>query len=56
MSGTPSSLDPLRTLLGYPVAATSLGDVVGIILQDQSLHQLQQVLDGANPRPGCRPE
>ena len=48
LSGIPSSLD----LLAYPVAALSHRDSAGIFPRDQSLHDLQQVLDGVNVRVG----
>ena len=41
-----------RSPLRYLVAATSFGDLVVIVPQDQSLHQLQEFLDRVDARVG----
>ena len=41
-----------EVLCGYSVAALSLGDLAGIVPQNQSLHELQQDPDWENSRVG----
>lgn len=43
---------PTVTPLGYSAVAQRPRESVAIILQDQSLHMLQQVIDGVDDRVG----
>ena len=48
--GTPASLGPHQSSSGISPGYRDLGDLVGIVPQDQSLQELQQDLDGEDVR------